>query len=113
MTQACLTYLYLIRLREQRTLIDPTEDEQEILADHFDYLKSAAGQGKVLLAGPCTDAAFGITIFTATSTEEANTFMNNDPAVKEGIMTAELHPFRISLLSESVKDVAREVLAQP
>jgi uncharacterized protein YciI len=46
------------------------------------------------------DKAFGIVVFQASSEEEAQEYMKNDPAVKKGIMTAELHPFRISLLQK-------------
>jgi hypothetical protein len=31
----------------------------------------------------------------------AEEFMKNDPAVKNGVMTAELHPFRISLIEKN------------
>jgi len=34
----------------------------------------------------------------AESETEARYLMENDPAVKNGIMTAELHPYRIALM---------------
>ena len=40
---------------------------------------------------------FGIVVFGARDRQEAEGFMKNDPAVKKGIMTAELHKFRIAL----------------
>lgn len=32
--------------------------------------------------------------------EEAKDFMKNDPAVKKGIMTAEMHLFRVALIEK-------------
>ncbi len=42
--------------------------------------------------------AFGVVIFSAESQSEAERIMNDDPAVKAGLMTAELHPFCVSLV---------------
>ncbi|NLL89375.1 MAG: hypothetical protein GX228_10760 [Firmicutes bacterium] len=41
--------------------------------------------------------AFGVVIFEADSEEEARFLMETDPAVEEGIMTAELFPYRVAL----------------
>ena len=41
---------------------------------------------------------FGIVIFEVDSEEEAQLFMETDPAVKEGIMTATLFPYRVALI---------------
>ncbi|HEX8230402.1 MAG TPA: YciI family protein [Chloroflexia bacterium] len=55
-------------------------------------------QKKVVMAGPCLDAAFGIVIYEADSEEEARGIMENDPLVVAGVMSAEMHEFRVSLL---------------
>jgi uncharacterized protein YciI len=39
----------------------------------------------------------GLTIFRAESEDAARQIMNRDPAVKKGVMTATLHPFRVVL----------------
>jgi hypothetical protein len=54
--------------------------------------------GRAILAGPCLDQTFGIVIVRAHSLEEARSLMQADPAVRNGIMSAELHPFRVSLM---------------
>ena len=43
---------------------------------------------------------FGIVILEVDSEEEAMDLMKNDPAVKEGIMTAKLFPYRVALLRD-------------
>jgi uncharacterized protein YciI len=46
------------------------------------------------------DSSFGIVIFKAESDNAAGELMPADPAVKEGVMRAELFPFRIALMSD-------------
>jgi len=43
---------------------------------------------------------FGIAIFQAESEEQARAIMNSDPAVRKGVMRAELFPFSIALAGE-------------
>jgi uncharacterized protein YciI len=92
------TYLYIVKLVHP-DLFEHMEPEQEkVMEAHFIRLQEGVEQGQVVLAGPCTDGAFGIVIFEAQSEQEAEDHMLVDPAVVAGIMTAELHPFRISLM---------------
>ncbi len=80
-----------------------TPEEQAIVSEHFAHLESLTAQEVVLLVGRTQDNSpdtFGIVIFQAESTEQARTIMNNDPAVRKGIMRAELFPFRIALSGE-------------
>jgi len=76
-------------------------DEEEIVNEHFEYLKRGLAGRKLILAGRCLDGEFGIVVFRAKSKEEAEEFMKNDPAVKNGIMTAQLYPFRVALIEKS------------
>jgi len=80
----------------------PTNDEATILTRHFNYLKSLADQGTVLLFGRTQNSdarTFGIAIFRAESEDEARSIMNNDPAVQEGVMRAELYPYKVAGLN--------------
>ncbi|MGI6577187.1 MAG: YciI family protein [Eubacteriales bacterium] len=82
-----------------------TEKEEAITARHFRKLQSLLKEGKLILAGK-TDGldenTFGIVIFEADSEEEARSIMESDPAVAEGIMKAELFPYRVALIKDSV-----------
>ena len=63
-------------------------------------LQEAIKSGQLILAGRTNepgDKTFGIAIFTAKDEESARKFMQEDPAVVAGIMTAELHPFMLAL----------------
>jgi uncharacterized protein YciI len=66
---------------------------------HFAYLKAALEAGRLVLAGPATDGLFpGVIVFEAEDEDEARAFLESDPSVRAGVMLAELHPFRVSLL---------------
>lgn len=92
------TYVYVIRATRPDFSETMSAEEEKIMSVHFEYLEKRLHSGELVLAGPCLDGAFGIVVFRAESKEEAEAFMNNDPAVKGGLMAAELHPFRLSLL---------------
>jgi uncharacterized protein YciI len=82
----------------------PTERESEITSQHFAYLKELVEKGVVILAGRTLNAnenTFGITILNAETEEIAREIMNNDPAVREGVMNAELFTYRIALIAEN------------
>lgn len=70
-------------------------------------LQGLLKEGKLILAGKTEgldSKTFGIVIFEADSEEEAKMIMDSDPAVLEGIMTAELHPYRVALMRGSVRN---------
>ena len=77
---------------------DATPDERDVMSRHFEYLKRALDEGVLVLAGPATDGRFpGIVVFEAPDEATAREFMEADPAVRLGVMVAELHPFRVAL----------------
>lgn len=92
------TFLYTIRPARPGFFEGTTPEENEILGRHYQHLQIQTELGIVLLAGPCLDDTFGIVIFRAANNEQANYFMNSDPAVQARVMIAELHPFRVSLI---------------
>ncbi len=98
-------YLYKIQPTRLEMLTQgPTAEEAAIVAQHFAYLKGLAEQGVVVVAGRTLNAdesAFGIVIFTADSEESARGVMTNDPAVKNGVMRAELYPYRIAVMAKA------------
>jgi uncharacterized protein YciI len=80
----------------------PNDAEIGILDQHFNYLKSLTEQGTVLLFGTTQNrdaGTFGIVIFRARSKEEAQSIMDNDPAVEQRAMQAELYPYKVAGLN--------------
>ena len=79
---------------------EPLPEEVEVVGRHFAYLQDGVSRGVVKLAGRTLEGdVFGICVFEVPSLEDAEHFMENDPAVKEGVMRAALHPFAIALIS--------------
>lgn len=103
MTDSC--YVYLLKATRLGMLTEgPTDEEAVVLGNHVDYLARLGQQGTVLLAGRTQthDAeTFGIVIFEA-SPEEAEQVVAADPAVREGVMTATLHPYRVAVLGKGL-----------
>ena len=95
------TFVYLLKPSRARLIPDASPGEEATLGEHFEYLQTGLSEGRLILAGPCEDGEFGIVIFRAGTEEEALEFMEDDPAARGGLMTAELHPFRISLVERA------------
>jgi len=77
-----------------------TEQDKAAVDRHFNRFKEAIQSGQLILAGRTREAGdktFGIAIFEATDEAAAQKFMEMDPAVATGVMTAELHPFAVAL----------------
>jgi len=94
-------FLYRIQAVRPAMLAEgPTADEEQIISEHFSYLEGLTKTGIVLHAGrtlTTDERTFGIVIFRSDSEEEARAVMDGDPAVKQGVMRAELFPYRIAL----------------
>ena len=96
-----MTYLYVLRLNERlRTEAAWTDGDRAIVSAHFQYLSKATQAGTVILAGRTDesfDKTFGLVLYEAESEQAARAFMESDPAVAAGVMTATLHPYSIAL----------------
>lgn len=80
-----------------------TDKENNIVQHHLEELQQLQKIGKLILAGRTLNmdsSGFGIVILEVESEEEANTLMENDPAVKEGIMEGKLFPYRVALIKD-------------
>jgi uncharacterized protein YciI len=95
---------FLIILRLVPRLHDPeawTPGEFQAVERHFARLQAATAAGQVILAGRTeepNDRTFGLLVFEAPDEARAREFMEADPTVIAGVMTAELHPYRVALL---------------
>lgn len=97
-------YLYKLSLISE--LVDEknwTEKENAIVAEHFSTLQHLLKENTLIMAGRTMnndESAFGIVVIQTNSEEEATAIMKKDPAVREGIMTAELFPYRVALYND-------------
>jgi uncharacterized protein len=94
-------FIYVLRLVPR--LYDDkdwTKEDNEVLQRHFTRFQEAIKSGQLILAGRTKESGaktFGIAIFKAFDEAAARAFMEADPAVSGGLMTAELHPFAVAL----------------
>jgi uncharacterized protein len=98
-------FIYVLRL-VPRLHADSgwTKEDNAMLERHFVRFQQAAKSGQLILAGRTSepgDKTFGIAIFEASDEDAARKFMQEDPAVAGGLMTAELHPFAVALQRKS------------
>src|SRR5213596_168372 len=94
-------FIYVLRL-VPRLYSDSnwTKEDNEVLERHFARFQEATKSGQLILAGRTKepgDRTFGVAIFEASNEAVARAFMQADPAVADGLMTAELHPFSVAL----------------
>jgi uncharacterized protein YciI len=94
-------FIYVLRL-SPRLHNDSawTKEDNMVLSRHFTRFQHASETGELILAGRTKEPGektFGIAIFEAKDEAAARAFMESDPAVVAGLMTAELHPFAVAL----------------
>lgn len=67
----------------------------DIQAKHFAHLNQMAEDGKISIAGPFGDDKDlrGIVVFNVATIEESRDLMSEDPAVKAGLLVAEIRPW--------------------
>ncbi|MGE0174698.1 MAG: YciI family protein [Oligoflexales bacterium] len=101
--------LYVYKLALQPRYYDfSTWDEkvQETFKRHAEYLHKGVTTGKVHVVGRSDQEPkknYGIVIFEDASEQEAKQFMNDDPCIVGGVMTAELAPFKLLMVSNAAK----------
>lgn len=94
-------WLIVLRPARETFMDDATEAEMKVVQSHYERLVRMRKAGTLILAGPSLDGTGpGLVIFTAKDIDAAREVMEDDPAVKAGVFTAALHPYRVSLLKD-------------
>ena len=98
-------WIYVLKLTRLEMLTEgSTPKEEEIVSRHFAYLSDLTEKGVMILFGrtqTADESTFGIAIFEAEDEAAARAIMENDPAVKNGVMSATLYPYRVALMRKS------------
>ena len=94
-------FIYVLRL-VPRLYSDSnwTKEDKTALERHLARFQEATKSGQLILAGRTKepgDKTFGIAIFEAPDEAAARAFIQTDPALAGGLMTAELHSFAVAL----------------
>jgi uncharacterized protein len=93
-------YIYIARQTRSDMLSGGlTPHEEQVMSEHLGYLRDLADQGVVILFGrtqTSDEDTFGLVILRADSEGSAREIMENDPAIKEEVLSAKLYPYRIA-----------------
>lgn len=101
------TYFVSISKRGKAWVKDKPIRDQPGLNDHVDYLSRALADNKIVMAGPFTDETGGLVIWKVKDLGEAKAAVSADPAVKSGLLEAEIHEWVPALASIMDKPVAK------
>ena len=79
----------------------------ELQRAHLDNIRRLAEEGKLVLAGPFMDDGDlrGIYVFDVASVEEAEALTATDPAIQQGALEMELHPWYGSAAVRRINDI--------
>jgi uncharacterized protein YciI len=95
---------------------DNTTTDKEVIktafTGHMDNMERLVTEGKLLVAGPLgkNDKTYrGIFILNVPSLEEANALLATDPAIKEGLLSAEVYQWYGSAALASYLDVSDKI----
>jgi uncharacterized protein YciI len=95
-------FLYVLKLtRPDMLTAGPTPAEQATVGRHFAYVSDLTAKGVMILVGRTQTTGpetMGLAIFEAEDEIAARAIMENDPAVKDGVMSATLFPYKIALM---------------
>ncbi len=94
------TYCYVLKRVRSTFPQDATPEELAIVGEHWERLLRLHAEGTLSHAGRTESLDFALAIFTAESDEAADALVRGDPCVREGLMTAELHPYQVLLPQE-------------
>lgn len=88
---------------------DMTAAEEATMTRHVAYMETLRASGRLALAGPCRNAAFGMSLFLAADDADAQRILSEDPAIADGVMSAEVHAYKASFGSLAALEYALSV----
>jgi len=90
-------FIYVVKPPRENFPETITDEEAKIISEHFYYLKDLLEKKVVFFVGRTSGGDFGICVMECESLEKAKEITANDPAVKNGIFSAETYPFDLAL----------------
>ncbi|HYV05878.1 MAG TPA: YciI family protein [Blastocatellia bacterium] len=92
-----VTYYFAFLKRGPKWTPESTPETQALQNAHMAHIQSMAASGKLVIAGPFTNAPpyAGVFVFKVGSLEEAKALTDADPTVKAGRLASEIHPWSV------------------
>jgi uncharacterized protein YciI len=94
-------FLVMLRPKRPTYMFDMTEAERAVMAEHSAYMQQLLEAGTLIITGPCTDGAFGLSIIEVEDEAAARRVVAGDPAVRADVGTLEMHPFHVARMRGS------------
>jgi uncharacterized protein YciI len=94
-------YFYVIQAVRPEMVVDSTAWEEEVVTNHFYYLKEQTENGVFCIVGRTQNTDYstmGIGVLRANSAEAAWQIGENDPAVIHRVMRLDVLPFSITMV---------------
>jgi uncharacterized protein len=88
----------LLKPTRENFVASITNEEMNIVGQHFGYFKELLERKALLLAGRTSSGSFGLGIFQAEKIEDIRLLMEVDPCVVNGVFTYEVEEYGIALL---------------
>ena len=89
------TYAYRILPPRTDFVATIQPPEMALMGRHFEHLQKLHAQGIVRYVGRAENGDYGLCVFDAADEGQARSIAESDPAVAEGLMRLELHPFMV------------------
>lgn len=71
--------------------------EEQPLQDHFQYMTKLESEGTLILGGGFLDGTGAMGVLKVESLESAKEIVAKDPAVVDGLVTATVHPWFVTV----------------
>jgi hypothetical protein len=84
-------YVYIFKPGRDKFWASLTSEERAVMDRHDKYCQEMVSEGTYVLSELSLNGAYGICVFKAESPEAALQVFGNDPAIKAGLVHAELH----------------------
>ncbi len=86
---------FVICYRRGPAWLDGRTVFEQPLQAHLAYMKSLRAAGTLKLGGPFIDDCGGLIVVDAAGADEARAIYEADPAVRDRVMVAEAHPWKL------------------
>ncbi|MHC8947895.1 YciI family protein [Sphingobacterium hungaricum] len=91
-----MKYYTFVLLKTGKTIIENKEEVSNLFKGHMENIQKLADDGKLIVAGPFgkNERNYrGIFILNVKTIEEAEVLLPSDPAIKAGLLEAEITPW--------------------
>jgi uncharacterized protein YciI len=91
------TYAYRILPPRDDFVATIQPQEMAVMGRHWEHIQALHARGIVHYVGRAENGDYGFCVFEAGDDAEARSIAGSDPAVAEGLMRLEIHPFKVVL----------------